>query len=502
MDEQADMLRIGIVGDHLEHYSVSSNVAALTKSHINEAFALQDALLKENWPTAAVLGIRCLGLGHGSFRFLLSERKAGAKRQAHMKAVGEALYQHLHSRAQDRHWPEFIGELRKKLEEIPSEHLREMEDDLRKLEKGQITKDLSFLHRFIRPEQDLSERKMVDDTAIMLLSKGLLGYIHAEFNRVFQGRSPNAESESLLLVDVHSAFDATVKEFGEALRAGQRAMFSMLLADQSTLNRIDAAYSLASFIEERLPRFTRAQACAMLATRVLRQQGKGTAAEKLGRLAVEAGTLTREAVASHAASYRMAMSLLYNELELEEDMAQLLKRIPGLSFDISIPNGRNTELAKLAKVKDGDYVEVEGFANSVDVGRSADGKLIAQLELVDPSSGVTASAVAIYTNLINLGVTEGVFCRVNGTYCRKSSLLGNKPAIEVERLSLAGLIKKCWRIAFLESSKRWFQCWPNGINMYWSLGPHRRARAGDEVTHYGAAELFHTPMLRRIKERS
>lgn len=495
MTKQPERLVTEAATARLEYYPGSSNVASLTKSHLDEVVALQDMTLEEDWLKAVDISIRCLGLGYGSFRLLMGERRVAAKRQANVKAVGEALSKSLHSFAQSEHWTEVIRSMHEKLDGIRPERPPEMEDTLKKLERGEITEDLPFLRGLIRPERGTGApgRKMVEDITIMVLCRGLLGRTHAEFNRAFEAWSLKAES--LLEMDLYSTFKTAVDGFCEALRAGQRDIFGTLLTDRSTGDRVGAAYSLAALIEERLPLFARAQACATLATQVLRGQGKGTAAEKLGGLAAQAGALTREAVASHAASYRMALSLL--DPEPEEDVAQLLKKISTIAFDTAIPNGRNTELAKLAKVEDGDYIEVEGFATSINVDTTSDGKLISQVELIDPSSGATASAVAVYVHLLHLGVTEGAFCRVNGKYRKKSVLLGNRRAIEVDRLSLARLRKKCWRIAFLQASKRWFQCWPNGINMYWSLGPHRRAQTDDEVTYYGAAELIHTPLVRK-----
>jgi hypothetical protein len=423
----------------LEYYPGSCYVALLNRRHLDQIIELRDAVLEEDWLKALDLSICCLGLGYVSSRLLMGDRRVTEKRHAHMRAVGEALYKSVQTAAQSENWTEAIRGMREKVGENEPDRSPEMEDILQKLEQGEITKDLPFVRTLIQPERGpgASGKKMVEDMAIAFLSRGLLGCTHAEFNRALQARSPKAES--LLEFDLHSAFRAEVEEFRKALHAGQKDLFGTLLADHSE-DRVAAAYSLAAFIEIRLPLFARAQACARLATQVLRQQGKGTAAEKLGGWATYAGALTREAVASQAASYRLALSLL--DPEQDEDVVQLLGKASSMAFDTRIPNGRNIELAKLARVEDGDYIEVQGFANSVNVGRSADGKLIAQVELVDPSSGATASAATIYTHLLHLGVTEGAFCRVNGKFRRQSVLLGKSPGIEVERLSLARLRKK------------------------------------------------------------
>lgn len=478
----------------LETFPGAGRADRVMDGQFNETIALRRAVLEENWPQVAELAVRCLGLGYGSFRALRSEAVVAARTARNTKSAGNALANMLRAAAKGERRAEFFAKIRELAAERRPDHLDKLEESLQKLEQGE-TRGVPILQALaeFEPPSDAPGRQGAESAAIMALSRGMLGMVHAEFNLAFQALKPKAKP--LLELDLQDSFKAAVEDFKADLRAGQHELYAALLAHRSKREAAQAACSLAGMLEERLPRFTRAQAHVALVTRALRAQGKGGAAEKLGHQAMQAGALTREAIASHAASYQLALGLL--AAEPPSGVARLYKQVSTLPFDVALPNGRDTALAKVDQAQDGDFVEVEGFVAAIRVGRSADKKLLSHVELYDPSSKARAYAASVYTHLPHVGVTLGAFCRLSGTYRQASILFHNRPAIEIDRLSLADLSDESWWVAFLRSAERWFQCWPNGINMYWSLEPHRRARADSETDYFGAGDLIYSPLLRR-----
>ena len=493
MVTQPEAFEREITRSRLETFPGAGHVGWMIGSQFDEAAALRKAVLEEKWPQVAELAVRCLGLGYGSFRVLRSEAVVAAKAARNTKSASNTFAEILRNAAKSDQRAEFFGKIRELVTEQRPDRLDELEESLQKLEQGK-TRGVPILQALAKfePPSDAPGRQMAESTAIMALSRGMLGMVHAEFNLAFQALS--SRTDSLLEPDLQDSFKAAVEDFKADLRAGQHELYAALLAHRSKREAAQVACSLAGMIEERLPRFARAQARVARATRALRAQKKGGASEKLGHQAMRAGALTREAIASHAASYQLALGLLAHEPP--SNVARLYEKATALPFDVALPNGKDTALAKLEQAQDGDFVEVEGFATAFQVGRSSDKELLSHMELYDPSSKARIYAAAIYTHLPHVGVTLGAFCRLSGIWREKSKLFRNAAAVEIDRLSLADLSDKSWWVAFLRSADRWFQCWPNGINMYWSLEPHRRARTDDEVDYFGAGDLIYPPLVR------
>jgi hypothetical protein len=282
-------------------------------------------------------------------------------------------------------------------------------------------------------------------------------------------------------------------DFEGQVRRGQHTIYAALVTRQPMAAVADAATSLAGAIERSLPMFARTQAAIRVAMSRLRALGKGTAAERLGRLGVRAGALTREAIASHCACYRLAVSVLGPQPA--KDVSSLLRKTDSLPFSVTLPNGKNTALKELGASLEGTFVEIEGFVEAVTADRQGDGKLISQVTLLDASSGNEADAVTVFAHLPHAGVTKDAFCRLSGIYRSSSSLFQGRPAVETDVLSLSELSKASWQIAFLRLADRWFQPWRAGANLYWSLGPHGNEDDGEGF--FGAGELLFMPFIRR-----
>ena len=495
MTEKHEVLSTMVAGARLESMMGSGRIGPLISSNFNWAAALRKATLEEDWQEVGRLGAQCLGWGYATFRLLQSEAIAESQRQRNAEASSKAFVELLRAQAKSDHRAEFFAQLRDKLDQRRPDRLIKWQESLQMLERGQ-TREVPLLKALahLTPPSDAPGRQAAEDATIMGLSRGLHGLLHAEFNLAFQARK--AEDESLLEADLTGALKAAVGRFGELLRSGQQHLHTTLLANRSVEDTVQAATSLAGLIEYQLPGFARAQALAALATRALRSRQKDGAPEELGRMAMQAGALTREAVASHAASYLLAMALLAPESRKEVEL--VWKEDSALPFDVSLPRGQSIPLHMLDRVEEGEFIEVEGFALALQVEIPSDGMPLTRVELIDPSSGARAVIVAVKNQLANLGVTKGAFCRINGIYRRKSKLYEQKPAIEVDFLPLGMLASQSWRIAFLISVDRWFRCWSSsGTNMYWSLGPHRRPRTGNELGYYGAGELIYRPFVRK-----
>ncbi len=143
----------------------------------------------------------------------------------------------------------------------------------------------------------------------------------------------------------------------------------------------------------------------------------------------------------------------------------------------------------MASLRDGDYVEVEGYVARLDVVRERSDKLLTRVLLEDSSGTSKATVVTVFTHLPHRGVTHGAFCRLSGSYRTNSPVNDGQPAIEVQRLPLAELAKKAWRLRLLEAGARWVEPWPNGHNMIWSLGRHE-PDGQDDLSHLGAGEFI------------
>ncbi len=492
---------------------------------LEEVAAVQKGVAQGNWSGVLPQSARCLGFGYAALRWVEGEIITTHKRNEILRQTRRGFGELLKALARSDSAKAFftklrkqirlhslnelaetaIQELRKKVSErnIPDEvfnRLREqikqnvpavspMDESLQMLAQGK-THGVPLLDALDRLGEVPSKR-MIYEAAIACLSRGLLAWVHAEFNLAFQ--QSQSERDILAQKDTQDVFTNMVDEFAAQLRAGQLTLYSALASARLAPDVAPLAYALAGTIEARLAAFAHMQAKLDLTAKTLREQGKRSAAGTMGRLAVRAGTLTREALATHAASYRLAFELGSEVPHV--DVVNLQKNAAPLPFDVKLPNGKNVDLGKLDALKEGTFVEIEGVVQAVKAGRSSDQKLISQIELLDPSSGTRAQAVALFVNLPHMGVTVDAYCRLNGIFRKRSKLLDDKPAIEVDRLSIDKLKAQSWWVAFLQLADPWFPYWRNNTNMYWSLGPHQGFE-NEDTGRQGAAEIIFLPIIR------
>ncbi|WP_120633268.1 hypothetical protein [Ruegeria sp. EL01] len=490
------------------------------------AISVRQGVIDQDWPSLADQGLRCLALGHASFRLLqeaetvASARDQSEHRQAEhyanllMNAVGggggqaflEGLREKLAdsdpaarlesaiSRIEHRLGQELKPSLKSRIRSASKtiEERVDLDASVAMLEEGK-TKDVPLLelYSFRLAASQADQIKAQSDLVLSCLSRGLLARVHAEFH--LSQRTNRAPSRSSDIDRHHQATEAVLVNAERWLERGQRRIYCALAGQESADHTARAAMALAVEIERRLPIFVRTQGAIRQTMLFLRDDGKGAASERMGRLAARAGMLTREAIASHCASYRMALHAL--SLHPPEEVDALMRRTETTAFDGPLPNGRDVPLKDLDAVNDGDFVEIEGFVRSLEALRLGDGKLVSRVVLHDPSSDTTANAVAIFAHLPHAGVTLDSFVRANGLFKAGSTLFGGEPAVEIDALALNDLGQSSWRVAFLGLADRWFEPWRNGANLIWSLGPH--GLGDDDEMRFGAGELLYLPLFRR-----
>lgn len=327
------------------------------------------------------------------------------------------------------------------------------------------------------------------DLAVAAMSRGLRGLAHQAFNTV---SDPPVDLAAAL--GVLDAFVVLLEDRQSLLREAQTRLFDAVKAGRSREELAVEAQHLASTVEQFVVGFAAAQARVARVAGALRDAGRGGDAEKVGARLAAAGLLTREAFSSHAAALALGFELRKSRPSV---LAQpLLDLEPGAAFDRPLPSGPRVELANLANTPDGTLVQVRGFATDFHQRRTADGKLLSEVTLLDPSSGSSATAVGVFIHLPHAGATQGSFVVVHGFARTSSPLLDGGPGLEIDVLPLRELAERSWRLRLLELGAPWAETWRNGLHIYWSLGPHRAADDDSQAADRGAAELVFTPFAR------
>jgi hypothetical protein len=468
--------------------SLAADLDSLFTTLNDDMVRLRQAAGSEDWDAVFQQAVHSLGFGYAAFCTIQSGAAQVGRQGATLDAAGRSLAAVFRAIARNEQREEYLTDFRAYLAANKPEKLAELEPSLQRLAEGKVS-NVTLLEDLTRPRAVREDQllTLVGDTAVGALSRGLLGQVHANFNRAYRaGLDPAGDLETALAVEI--------ADLQAALRSRQLAIFQAAVADRPADDLAEAALALAGLVERRLPAFASTQARAILAAGALREQGKGGAARQLGRLAAQAGGITREALASQAAGYRLALGVLRSTPD--DEIVALVGKATGLAFDAALPDGKNTELAKVAQAQDGAYLEIEGFVASLETAHSSDGKIVSRAQLVDASNGAAATIATVYTDLAHTGVTRGSFARVNGFFRTASVLDQERPAIEVDKLALADLAKASWRIAFLRAADPWYQAWRNGINMTWSLGPHQVAALAAADASEGAGELIYPPFVR------
>jgi hypothetical protein len=327
------------------------------------------------------------------------------------------------------------------------------------------------------------------DLAIAAASRGLRGLAHHAFNTV---TIPPPDLGTAL--EVLEEFEGVVTHRESLLRDAQTRLFDAIKAGSPGAVVANEAQELAATVEQFAAGFAAAQARVAAVASALRDAGRGTDAEKAGMRLAAAGLLLREAFASHAAAVALGVEL--RRFRPSSNAQRVLDIDQGMVFDAALPSGRRTELAHLSTVADGTLVQIRGFATGFEQRRSADGKLLSQVTLLDPSSGSSAAAVGVFIHLPHAGVTEGAYVVVHGFARTSSPLLAGGAGVEIDVLPLVELAKRSWRLRLLELGALWAETWRNGLHIHWSLGPHSAADDDSPAANRGAAELVFTPFAR------
>lgn len=332
---------------------------------------------------------------------------------------------------------------------------------------------------------------MLEDNAMVLacLSRGLIAVAHAGFNLT----SRNEETiGAFVATDYLGAVDRAIHRFAERLRKAQLELYVSCAQDSSEAAG-RAGEHIVTEVERALPTFLRSQAVIRQAMEHLRDIGRNGDAEILGRRAARAGGLTREALGSHIAAARIMQEIASGFRS--EAVTELIEKASATAFDGNLPDGRNTTINNLADRPNGEFVEVEGFVNTLEVLEPPGRNRVSRIGLLDPSSGATFQAVLLFAHLPHAGITQGAYIRLHGTVQSSSDLNEGEPAVEIDRLALAELAETCWRVAFLRSAEPWYEVWRSNANMIWSIGPHRPLDQQDVVA-LGAADLVYPPFVR------
>lgn len=497
---------------------------------LEEVAAVQQAVARGAWSEALPQSTRCLGFGYAALRWIEGEVMAERRRREMLRRRHRALSELLKALARSDGAERFFTRLGSQVR--PRDRDERVEAAVQALRREISQRDLpdaafdELRRRLAKHASDapnvneslemMAEGKtsgvplldaldglgeapsgrVAQQAAIACLSRGLMAWVHSEFNLALRTSRADAEVDALTRADAREAIAMRVDDFAAQLRAGQLGLYGALAADRPTGEVILLASALAGGIEARLPAFAHVQAKLHSAIGRLRAQRKGGASETLGRLAVRAGMLTREALATHAASYRIAAELSSDSPHAE--VAALRKQAPSIPFEAKLPVGTRVELAKLDSVEDAASVEIEGFVQTLEATRTRDRKLVTRIELLDPSSRARAHAVVLFVDLPHAGVTIDAYCRLHGTFRRTSKLFDAGPVVEVDRLSLTKLKARSWWVGFLQLADPWAPYWRNNTSMYWSLGPHEGFEAGETARH-GAAEIVFLPAIRSPK---
>lgn len=470
--------------------SIRSGFRDISNALVNHRRVVRSA----EWAPVLEASASVLGLGYAYLGILRHHALSYSHSNQAYVNIGDTFLKVFAALARSNERERIVSETRERLSQDDPELLSRIEDILENIELGKtrfprIKDKISNMHK----ANSCVAVRSAASLAIAALSHGLQGIMHYYFNVSFSSFDPASSIDNL--DHIQRTFSQILENNQSALISAQRQLYASVLNDAHTNVVIESAYSLVHLVEDIMPSFAAAQARFLRVVHNLRDAGKGGASEKAGALLASAGFLSREAIASHAAANALTLEVGATRSSRAK---HLLTSVNDIAFDTDIPIGKNTEISKLDGTDDGSYVEVSGFGQSFQQGRSPDGKLISRVEILDPSSGAKTSAAAVFVHLPHIGVTEGAFLNMSGTYHSSSDLLGGEAGIEIDVLSLADLAKKSWRIQLLRYAEPWFEAWRNQLNLYWSIGPHAFAKDDSEEANRGAAELVFAPFAREF----
>ncbi len=441
---------------------------------------LRRAVEHADWDAARTSSWKCLGLGGGALTSLAIEDSQRAAALAHRDEVGSGVVDHLKHAAGSERGRARLREARTHLAASRPDVAARLSHLIDKLVDG----DTSSLDALTR-ERPARSRSAGHDLAVAARLRGLLGLLHTNLNVLIAREHEGGD------LDRDNAKSA-VRDFEHRLRDSQQRVFRAAgSAKRDAI--VDAADAMVRRLEHSLPDLAAGLARCHRTAQKLRSGGQGQAAEAMGEIARQGGSLLREAVASYAAALRVGAEAA---LGWSQAAASLIEHAKAQPFDASLPDAPNVDLSMLVDAKDGDGVEVAGFVASAAGVHPAGEKLVGRIELLDPSSGASAWIAGVYMHPRHIGITSGSYVRAVGKYEKASKLRGGHPTVEIAALPLVEHARHSWRHEFLLLALPWYSPWPNRLHVSWSMGPHVPESDG-EGPNQGAGELIYSPIARK-----
>jgi hypothetical protein len=285
-----------------------------------------------------------------------------------------------------------------------------------------------------------------------------------------------------------------VKAFEQAVEEYQRKIYKKAKQEQQTLEFTQLLEEFLEWLIEQLPNFARLQVKINFLQQLLYLQGTKAATNRIGRIAAEAGDINREALASFSATMVLRIHAL--GVPLSGSSATLFHFPASYKFHRAMPDGKLTKVAELSEQAADKLIEIRGFVKKIEVFRDSHNKLISRLILEEAKAGELFAAEAIFLHLKHEGIALGAFCHIQGTVRETVAWEGATiPKVLIDKLAIkTKLIQQSWRTAFLDLSSPYYERWPNGLNIKFSLSPHL---LGSEPTHskLGGADLGMKPLV-------
>jgi hypothetical protein len=323
----------------------------------------------------------------------------------------------------------------------------------------------------IDPFEDFAERIAPQpvDTGLLhaLLARGLLGLLHSAFNEVFSSslQLPGVSEGALV-----SGIAALNQRYAEDLDLRIQRIWTICREDQEPRKLITEAILLLHFAAENAVRMARVAARGARIYQSRIEDGQGGAAEDLGRILTHIHLTERTMIASAIAANRIAFAS--RGLESDSQPREVIESAANLSFAGVFPNGVNRQLHQLDEGEDGRFVEIDARVVGMSTIIDEDDRLIGRIELQDPSSSATMTAVGLFINPARAGITVGAHFTCSGVFHQALELNNDAPGILIDRLAFSELAEEQWRIAFLRLGLDAMPVWRNGHNMAWAVGPH------------------------------
>lgn len=285
-----------------------------------------------------------------------------------------------------------------------------------------------------------------------------------------------------------------VARFRLALSRLQRSVYLSAVGERaSLLSRLD---ELSGWVARNL----RSLSSVQLAISLLLEHADGPRDSpeylRLSSLAVDAGLLIREAVASHLASLVSVLAL--RGIHLHQDTEDVLSKAYLAPFHGRLEIGKRTSLRRLGRLPDGMLVRLEGVLTSAELvpGRGGEGGYF--LGRLAAFSGGGSIPVVAPHDLRGHGLRQGCRVRLSGVFRKEGSPLHGGKHLEVDRLKIREVYARdIWKAAFLDLATPYFNLWPGNYHVSFQIIP--RESRGGELSK--APELPPTPLGACDRER-